>query len=124
MTGIAVKSGLLTRGSPPPPPRQKPSHSVILTGIPTRTTANWAAAGSQHTATIPVIEAFNPYVNWPLVPPPEVRSYLRPGPRPSPTPPRSLRRPATLTAMYRICVRCCSTSVHSPACQPTPAHTH
>eukprot|EP00955_Chlamydomonas_euryale_P075919 362502-Chlamydomonas_euryale.AAC.4 len=50
------------------PPRQKPSHSLILTGIRTRTTAHWAAAGSQRAATIPVIEAFNPYVNWPLDP--------------------------------------------------------
>eukprot|EP00955_Chlamydomonas_euryale_P100731 365303-Chlamydomonas_euryale.AAC.18 len=61
MTGIAVKSGLLTRESRPP--RHKPSHSVILTGILTCTTAHWAAVGSQHAATISVIEAFNPYVN-------------------------------------------------------------
>eukprot|EP00955_Chlamydomonas_euryale_P023100 243705-Chlamydomonas_euryale.AAC.1 len=47
-------------------PRQKPIHSVILTGIPTRTSAHWAEAGSRRAATIPVIEAFNPYVNWPL----------------------------------------------------------
>eukprot|EP00955_Chlamydomonas_euryale_P087150 364271-Chlamydomonas_euryale.AAC.20 len=66
MTGIAVKSGLLTRGSRPPPPGQKPGHSVILTGIPTSTIDDWAAAGSRHTATISVIEAFNPCVNWPL----------------------------------------------------------
>eukprot|EP00955_Chlamydomonas_euryale_P091881 364655-Chlamydomonas_euryale.AAC.1 len=38
----------------------------MLTGIPTRTIADWATAGSQHTATISVIEAFNPHVNWPL----------------------------------------------------------
>eukprot|EP00955_Chlamydomonas_euryale_P086546 364223-Chlamydomonas_euryale.AAC.5 len=61
MTGIAVKFGLLTTGSRPP--RQKPRHSVVLTGIPTRTTADWAAAGSQRAATISVIDAFNPYVN-------------------------------------------------------------
>eukprot|EP00955_Chlamydomonas_euryale_P115267 366338-Chlamydomonas_euryale.AAC.3 len=48
---------------PPRPPR--PSDSVILTGVPPRTTAHWAAAGSQRAAAIPVIEAFNPYVNWP-----------------------------------------------------------
>jgi len=64
MTGVAVKSGLLTGGSRPP--RQKPSHSVILTGIPTRTTTHWAAAGPQRAATIPVIDSFDPYVNWPL----------------------------------------------------------
>eukprot|EP00955_Chlamydomonas_euryale_P081083 363520-Chlamydomonas_euryale.AAC.9 len=64
MTGVAVKPGLLTRGSRPP--RQKTSHSVILTGIPTRTTAYWAAAGPQRAATIPVIDSLNPYVNWPL----------------------------------------------------------
>eukprot|EP00955_Chlamydomonas_euryale_P089371 364460-Chlamydomonas_euryale.AAC.4 len=63
MTGVAVKSGLLTGESRPP--RQKPSHSVILTGIPTRTTTHWAAAGPQRAATIPVIDSFNPYVNWP-----------------------------------------------------------
>eukprot|EP00955_Chlamydomonas_euryale_P062226 358313-Chlamydomonas_euryale.AAC.11 len=63
MTGAAVKSGLLTGGSQPP--RQKPSHSVILTGIPTCTTTHWAAAGPQRAATIPVIDSFNPYVNWP-----------------------------------------------------------
>eukprot|EP00955_Chlamydomonas_euryale_P064093 358854-Chlamydomonas_euryale.AAC.2 len=34
----------------------------LLTGIPTRTTAHWAAAG--RAATILVIEAFTPYVNW------------------------------------------------------------
>eukprot|EP00955_Chlamydomonas_euryale_P051044 354737-Chlamydomonas_euryale.AAC.1 len=66
MTGVAVKSGLLTRESQPH--CQQPSHSVILTGIPTRTTAHWAAAGSQRAATIPVIDSFNPYVNWPLFP--------------------------------------------------------
>eukprot|EP00955_Chlamydomonas_euryale_P003482 37554-Chlamydomonas_euryale.AAC.3 len=65
MTGIAVKSTLLTRVSRPPP--SKASQSVILTGIPTRTSAHWAEAGSQRAATIPVIEAFNPYVNWPSV---------------------------------------------------------
>eukprot|EP00955_Chlamydomonas_euryale_P092279 364693-Chlamydomonas_euryale.AAC.13 len=64
MTGVAVKSGLLTRASRPP--RQKPGHSVILTGIPTRTTAHGAAAGPQRATTIPVIDSFNPYVNWPL----------------------------------------------------------
>eukprot|EP00955_Chlamydomonas_euryale_P118547 366548-Chlamydomonas_euryale.AAC.9 len=64
MTGVAVKSGLLTGGSRPP--RQKPSLSVILTGIPTRTTTHWAAAGPQRAATIPVIDSFKPYVNWPL----------------------------------------------------------
>eukprot|EP00955_Chlamydomonas_euryale_P098076 365123-Chlamydomonas_euryale.AAC.16 len=47
-------------------PCQEPSQSVILTGIPTRTTARWDAAGSRRAATIPVIEAFDPYVNWPL----------------------------------------------------------
>eukprot|EP00955_Chlamydomonas_euryale_P071222 360999-Chlamydomonas_euryale.AAC.13 len=46
------------------PPRQRPSHLVILTGIPTCTTAHWAVARSQRAATIPVIEAFNPCVNW------------------------------------------------------------
>eukprot|EP00955_Chlamydomonas_euryale_P049705 354321-Chlamydomonas_euryale.AAC.8 len=66
MTEVATKSGLLTRG--PRPPHQKPSHSIILTGVPTRTTAHWASAGSQRAATVSVIsiEAFNPYVNWPL----------------------------------------------------------
>eukprot|EP00955_Chlamydomonas_euryale_P086683 364234-Chlamydomonas_euryale.AAC.16 len=64
MNGVAVKSGLLTRGFRPP--RQKPNHSVILMGIPTRTTAHWSAAGSQRTATTPVTDSFNPYVNWPL----------------------------------------------------------
>eukprot|EP00955_Chlamydomonas_euryale_P095275 364927-Chlamydomonas_euryale.AAC.19 len=38
MTGVAANSGLLTGG--PRPPRQKPSHSIILTGIPTRTTTH------------------------------------------------------------------------------------
>eukprot|EP00955_Chlamydomonas_euryale_P041640 352058-Chlamydomonas_euryale.AAC.4 len=47
MTGVAVKSGLLT-------------------DMPTRTTIHWAAAGPQRAATIPVIDSFNPYVNWPL----------------------------------------------------------
>eukprot|EP00955_Chlamydomonas_euryale_P060291 357670-Chlamydomonas_euryale.AAC.2 len=64
MTGVALKSGLVTKGSRPP--RQKTSHSVILTGIPTRTTAHWAAAGPQRAATFPVIDLFDPYVNWPL----------------------------------------------------------
>eukprot|EP00955_Chlamydomonas_euryale_P073119 361619-Chlamydomonas_euryale.AAC.8 len=38
----------------------------FLTGIQTRTTAHWAAVGPQRIATIPIIEAFNPYVKWPL----------------------------------------------------------
>eukprot|EP00955_Chlamydomonas_euryale_P105959 365672-Chlamydomonas_euryale.AAC.8 len=65
-TGVAVKFGLLTSESRTPPPGQEPSHLVILMGIPTCTPAHWAAARSHQAAMIPVIEAFNPYVNWPL----------------------------------------------------------
>eukprot|EP00955_Chlamydomonas_euryale_P106133 365683-Chlamydomonas_euryale.AAC.2 len=79
MTGVAVKSGLLTRRSRPP--CQKISHSVISTGIPTRTTAHLAAAGPQRAATIPVIDSFNPYVNWPL---PMPGPFPTPGPLPTP----------------------------------------
>eukprot|EP00955_Chlamydomonas_euryale_P096603 365023-Chlamydomonas_euryale.AAC.11 len=61
MTGAAVKSGLMTRSSRPP--CQNPSHSVILTGIPTRTTALLGRGGvatrcddSRHRGIQPICE--------------------------------------------------------------------